>query len=59
VVRQGKITFKGDSEGNNLSERGTTVPAILTPVRGGKLRRRVDVPNKMDSDLPLLRPSPL
>ena len=42
-----------------LSERGTTVPAILTPVRGGKLRRRVDVPNKMDSDLPLLRPSPL
>ena len=42
-----------------LSERGTTVPAILTPVRGGKLRRRVDVPNKMDSNLPLLRPSSL
>jgi len=42
-----------------LSERETTVPAILTSVRGGKLWRRVDVPNKMDSDLPLLRPSPL
>jgi len=39
-----------------LSERGTTVSAILTPVRGGKLQRQVDVPNRMNSDLLLLSP---
>jgi len=51
VVREGKITVEGD---DFVRERGTTAPAILTPVRGGKLRRSVDVPNRMDSDLPLL-----
>ena len=34
-----------------LSEGGTGVPAIFTPVKGGKLRRRVNVPDKMVSDL--------
>ena len=37
-----------------LSEGETGVPAIFTPVKGGKLCRRVDVPNKMVSDLSLL-----
>jgi len=39
VVRQGKIAVEGDSEGNNFVWES----AILTPVRGGKLRRRVHV----------------
>jgi len=42
-----------------LSEGGTGVPAIFTPVKGGKLRRRVDVPNKMVSDLSLLSANPM
>ena len=29
-----------------LSEGETGVPAIFIPVKGGKLRRRVDVPSK-------------
>ena len=34
------------------------VPAVFTPVKGGKLRRRV-VPNKMVSDLSQLSANPL
>jgi len=37
-----------------LSEGGTGVPAIFTPVIGEKLSRWVDVPNKMVADLSLL-----
>jgi len=35
------------------------VPAIFTPVKRGKLHRRVDVPNKIVSDLSLLSANPL
>jgi len=35
------------------------VPAIFTPVNRGKLHRRVDVPNKIVSDLSLLSANPL
>jgi len=42
-----------------LSEGRTGVPAIFTSVKGGKLPRRVDVPNKMVSDLSLLTANPL
>jgi len=36
-----------------LSDGRTGVPAIVTSVKGGKLCRRVDVENKMVSDLAL------
>ena len=42
-----------------LSERGTIDPAMATPGTGGKLRMRLDVPSRIDSDLLLFKASPL
>jgi len=35
-----------------LSDIGTRVPAIFTPDTDGKLRMRLGVLNKIDSDIP-------
>ena len=58
VIHNNTIT-KSDFEGYNFVRRETGVPAIFTHVKGGKLRRRVDVPNKMVSDLSLWSAIPL
>ena len=42
-----------------LLEKGIWEPAIVGVETKGKLRRRCRVPNKMDSDLLLLRARPL
>ena len=61
MVIHSKTIVKSDSNGYNFVRRGdgSGVQAIITPVKGGKLSRCVDVPNKMVLDLSLLSPKPL